>query len=58
VASVVPFGEGEAPFEFYSAVVLYETGRVADARKHLEHARPRIVATPYTDYYARKILGS
>ena len=54
---IVPFRDGEEPFEFYSAVVFFETGRLAEARRHLERARPKIMETPYTDYYSKKILG-
>jgi tetratricopeptide (TPR) repeat protein len=55
---IVPFRDGEEPFEFYSAVVLFETGHPTEARRHLERARPKIMATPYTDYYSKKIFGS
>ncbi len=54
---IAPFRDGEEPFEFYSAVVFFETGRLPEARKHLERARPKIMETPYTDYYSKKILG-
>ncbi|MGH9444114.1 MAG: hypothetical protein ACRD16_17760 [Thermoanaerobaculia bacterium] len=52
-----PFREGEEPSMFYTAVVLYETGDADRAKPFLQKALPRIASTPYTQYYARKILG-
>jgi tetratricopeptide (TPR) repeat protein len=56
VALVKPFAENEAPAMFYAAVVLYETGRVDEARAYMKQAMPR-VSGPLVDEYSRKILG-
>jgi len=56
VPLVAPFGDTEAPSMFYAAVVLYETGKVDEARGYLKRAMPR-VSGPLVDEYSRKILG-
>jgi predicted Zn-dependent protease len=53
-----PFREGEEPSMFYAAVVLYELGDPDRAKPFLQRALPRIASTPYTQFYAKKILGS
>jgi tetratricopeptide (TPR) repeat protein len=55
VALVKPFAEAEAPSMFYAAVVLYETGKVDEARTYMKQAMPR-VSGPLVDEYANKIL--
>jgi tetratricopeptide (TPR) repeat protein len=57
VPLVKPFAENEAPAMFYAAVVLYETGRVDEARAYMKLAMPR-VSGPLVDEYSKKILGT
>ena len=56
VALVKPFTPSEGPAMFYAAVVLYETGRVDEARAYLKQAMPS-VSGPLVDEYSKKILG-
>jgi tetratricopeptide (TPR) repeat protein len=56
VALVAPFADGEVLPMFYAAVVLYQTGRLQEARGYMERAAPR-VSGPLVDEYAKKILG-
>jgi hypothetical protein len=55
VALVKPFAESEAPSMFYAAVVLFETGKLEEARTYMKQAMPR-VSGPLVDEYANKIL--
>jgi tetratricopeptide (TPR) repeat protein len=57
VAFVAPFSEREALPMFYAAVVLYQTGKIQEAREYMERVRPR-VSGKLVDEYARKILGA
>ena len=57
VAFVAPFSEREALPMFYAAVVLYQTGKIQEARGYMERVRPR-VSGPLAEEYARKILGN
>ena len=52
-----PFSDSEASSMFYAAVVLFETGRNADARSYLQRALPRVTG-PLVDEYSKKIMGS
>jgi len=58
VAAIKPFREGEEPWMFYGAVALQETGATAEARELAEKALPRLVKSPFVDFYARRILGT
>jgi hypothetical protein len=57
VAALGAFQDGEEPSMFYAAVVLYESGDLGRAKAYLQKALPRIASTPYTQFYAKKILG-
>jgi hypothetical protein len=57
LSSLSPFREGEEPYMFYAGVVIYETGDPDRARPFLQRALPRIASTPYTQFYAKKVLG-
>jgi len=57
LAFVSPFAEEEVAPMFYAAVVLYETGRTAEAHSYMERVLPRL-SGPFVDEYARKILGN
>ncbi|MCC6130416.1 MAG: tetratricopeptide repeat protein [Acidobacteria bacterium] len=54
--SIEPLSDAEAPSLFYGAVCLYENGDAAKAREYLRRARPRIAASPFVEYYSKKIL--
>jgi hypothetical protein len=53
-----PFTDAETAPMFYAAVSLFETGYVNEARQFLDRALPKIVHSPYVDYYAKKIYAS
>jgi tetratricopeptide (TPR) repeat protein len=53
-----PMADSEAPFMFYAAVCLFETGDIQKSRDYLKRARPRITSSPFVDYYSKKILGT
>lgn len=57
LSALSPFRDGEEPYMFYAAVVIYESGDPDRAKPFLQRALPRITATPYTQFYAKKILG-
>ena len=40
---------------FYAAVVAYETGRIADAKRFLAASIDRVPRRSYVDYYKDKI---
>ena len=54
---VEPFGEGEEAWMFYASVSHFETGAVEIARTLLTRAKPKIIPSPYVDFYLKKILG-
>lgn len=54
---VEPFGEGEEAWMFYAAVVEFETGAIEKSRTLMSRARPKIIPSPYVDFYLKKILG-
>ncbi len=56
VAHLRPFVLGEEPHMFYSAVALFETGSLDEARILIRKARPRLQPGPSVDYYTKKIL--
>jgi len=49
------FHTGEAPYRYYYAVALYETGQPAAAKRELEQALPYIEVTPDVAAYRDKI---
>lgn len=57
LSALSPFRDGEEPYMFYAAVVIYETGDPDRAKPFLQRALPRIASTPYTQFYAKRILG-
>ncbi len=57
LSALSPFRDGEEPYMFYAAVVIYETGDPDRAKPFLQRALPHIASTPYTQFYAKKILG-
>jgi len=57
LSALSPFREGEEPYMFYAAVVIYESGDPDRAKPFLQRALPRITSTPYTQFYAKRILG-
>ncbi len=57
LSTLSPFRDGEEPYMFYAAVVIYETGDPDRAKPFLQRALPRIASTPYTQFYTKKILG-
>jgi hypothetical protein len=57
VAHVRPFAAGEEPHMFYSAVALFETGSLDEARILIRKARPSLQPGPSVDYYTKRILG-
>lgn len=52
---LTPFRGGEESYVFYAAVVAYETGRIADAKRYLAASIGRIPRRSYVDYYKDKI---
>ena len=56
VAHLSPFAPGEEPHMFYSAVALFETGSLDEARILIRKARPRLQPGPSVDYYTKRIL--
>lgn len=56
VSHLTPFVPGEEPQMFYSAVALFETGNLDEAKNLIWKARPHLVPGPSVDYYTRKIL--
>jgi len=49
------FNSSEAPYRYYYAVALYETGQIAAAKSQLEQALPYIEVTPDVAAYRDKI---
>jgi tetratricopeptide (TPR) repeat protein len=56
VAHLEPFAAGEEPLMFYSAVALFETGSLDEARILIRKAQPGLQPGPLVDYYTKKIL--
>ena len=51
-----PFAPGEEPQMFYSAVALFETGSLDEARILIRNAQPHLKSSPVVDYYRKKVL--
>lgn len=58
VPLLVPFAAGEELYAFYAAVVYYETGNVAEAKRLVASSVDKIPQRAYVKYYAAKIRDS
>ena len=57
VPLLAPFTDAEAPSMFYAAVLLYETGKLDEAKVYLQRSQSR-VSGPLVDEYTKKIQGT
>lgn len=53
---IEPFRNGEDRYRFYAAVVLFESGRSADAKPLMTEALPRLVRSEFVEHYAKLVL--
>ena len=58
VPLVQPFQDSESVAMFYAAITLFETGRLTDARSHLNRSLPNLTRSPFVEEYAARISGS
>jgi len=57
ISQLEPFRDGEEGSMFYAAVSLFETGSVEKARRLMEKCVPKLVSSPFLEYYKKRILG-